>query len=98
MEELNLYIADGWCMDNHIELYNHTLPITNEAKYPALKKLVLDGYRFGGLSAEEPQESPRVRGMNMEIYDEYGTPESEALVSNLKRESAHQTTHSSLAA
>jgi hypothetical protein len=97
VEEVNLYMADGFCRDHHIELYNQTLPIVNEAKYPALKKLVLDGYRFGGSWAEEPQKGPKVYGMNTEIYDECGMPGDEALVQNLRRERAHQTAHTSLA-
>jgi hypothetical protein len=98
IEELNLYTADGWCSDNQVELFNHTLPIIHEAKYPALKKLVLDGYRFGGSWAEEPQEGPKVCGMNMRIYDNCGTPEHYALVQNLRRERTHQTAHTSLTA
>lgn len=98
IEEVNLFIVDGYCRDDGVGVFNHTLPIINEAKYPALKKLVLDGYRFGGPWAEEPQESPKVCRMNMEMYDECGVPGAKALIQDLRRESTHQTSHTSLAA
>jgi hypothetical protein len=98
IEEVNLYAVDGWCRDSHVELFNHTLPTTYKAKYPALKKLTLDGYQFGGSWAEEPQEGPKVWGMNTEIYDECGTPENYAVVQNLRRERTYQTAHTSLTA
>jgi hypothetical protein len=98
IEELNLYTDDGWCRDNHIELFNYTLPIIHETKYPALKRLVLDGYRFGGSWVEEPQEGPKVGGMNTHITSKGGTPEDYALVQNLRRERTQQTAHTSLRA
>ncbi|KAF3050593.1 hypothetical protein E8E11_008734 [Didymella keratinophila] len=97
-EEVNLYLVDGQCKDSQVELFNHTLPIINEAKYPALKKLVLDGYRFGGSWTEKPQEGPKAWGMNTQIYSHCGMPESEAFLQDLRRQSAHQTVHTSLAA
>jgi hypothetical protein len=98
VEEVNLYIADGYCQYDQVKVFNHTLPIVDEAKYPALKRLVLDGYRFGGSWTEEPQEDPTVYGSNVGMYEVYCMPESVALVQNQRRESAQQTAHTSLAA
>jgi hypothetical protein len=59
---------------------------------------MLDGYRFGGSWAEEPQEGPKAWGMNTEIYSQCGMPESEAFLQKLGRRGAHQTVHTRLAA
>ena len=75
-------MADGYCKDNQVEAFNHTLPIVDEAKYPALKTLMLDGYQFGESWAEEPQEGPKVYGSNVGMYEVYRMSESVALVRN----------------
>lgn len=98
IEEVNLYFVDGYCRDDGMGLFNNMLPVIEEAKYPALKKMVLDGYRFGGPWAEEPQEGPKVYGMNMARSDDCRVPGAKTLIQNLRRESTHQTAHTSLAA
>lgn len=85
VEELNLYSDDGWCKESHVELYNHTLPAFNGVQYPALKKLVLDGYSFGGSWLVEPSESPRVIDRDTCVYQ---PRELETLVQNMRRKSA----------
>lgn len=94
VEELNLYADDGRCRENNAELYNHTLPAMKGVQYPALRKLVLDGYRFGGAWLEEPSEAPRVNAWDTCVYPPH---ELETLVQNWRRESAQIDNRTDLA-
>jgi hypothetical protein len=94
VEELNLYSADGWCRENYVELYNNTLPTLKGVQYPALKKLVLDGYRFGGPWFEEPSDAPKVYAWDTCVYPPL---ELETLVQDLRRKSTQIDNRTNLA-
>ena len=94
VEELNFYSDDGWCRGNHVELHNYTLPTIEEVQYPALRKLVLDGYRFGGPWLEEPYEAPEVYAGDTCVYP---LRELETLVQGWRRESTRIDNRTNLA-
>lgn len=94
VKELNLYSEDGWCRGNHVELHNYTLPTMEGVQYPALRKLVLDGYRFGGPWLEEPYEPPRVYAWDNCVYPQR---EIETLVQDWRRKSTQIDNRTNLA-
>jgi hypothetical protein len=60
IEELNLFFNDGRCIGNGVELYNWTLNTAGKQTCSVVKKLVLDGYRFGGPWVEDSWQHPEV--------------------------------------
>ncbi|EUC27075.1 hypothetical protein COCCADRAFT_112634 [Bipolaris zeicola 26-R-13] len=68
VEELDIYFEVGGCTGPEVDRWNLPVELLGEGqKYPPLKRLILDGYSFGGIWERKEEEE---QGTDLKLYED----------------------------